>query len=111
MYNRYIGNTGKYYQVHEAHDRLQPEKRPEKQPYKQPHHEPQPVPEQTVKPPFAKKGGLENILKSLLPNGVGGIDTGDILLLLILFLLWRESEDEDFLIILIVIGISIFKDH
>ena len=44
--------------------------------------------------PGEKKGG--DLLSSLLQKlGIGHIDTGDLLLLLILFLLFSEGEDRD----------------
>ena len=38
--------------------------------------------------------------KRLFPRLPGGMDTGDLLLLLILFLIWLEKEDEEILILL-----------
>ena len=46
------------------------------------------------------------MLGSFLP---GGLDTGDILLLLVLLFLYIESKDDEFLIILAVVGYSIFS--
>ncbi len=51
------------------------------------------------KSPFAGLAGL-------LPEGM---DTGDLLLVVILLFLYTESRDEDFLIILIVVAPSLFK--
>ena len=62
-----------------------------------------------IKKPPRKSGGLNGltgILRSVIPSGM---DTGDILLLLILFFLYNESKDEDFLIILAVVAMSILS--
>lgn len=46
------------------------------------------------------------MLGAFLP---GGLETGDLLLLLVLLFLYIESKDEEFLIILAVVGYSILN--
>lgn len=100
MYNRYIGNTGKYYRVEEPGDKIPPK----------PVSVPDPDYHTTAKAPnpiSKPKGffpnsrglsdGLRGLLKGILPDKV---DIGDLLLILILLLLYIEKEDEDILIIL-----------
>ena len=116
MYNRYIGNTGKFYRVDdsslpEIDARHYPEPRQE-------NDMPQPNTFHTVTPPrvsnslpnaFPRKelvGSLRGILGSLIPDGM---DIGDLLLILVLLLLYLEKEDEEILIILSVLILSGFK--
>lgn len=100
MYNRYIGNTGKYYRVEEPGDKTPP----------RPVYAPEPDFRSAAKTPNpiqSPKGflpntrnfsdGLKGLLKGILPDKV---DIGDLLLFLILLLLYIEKEDEDILILL-----------
>ena len=111
MYNRYVGNTGRYIRVDErpveravVHDHRTPRQ-----------NEPGPFhPGEKQKPPPAA-GGLLSLLRPLhlkswnlkLPFG---LDAGDLMLLLILFLLYLDSKDEEFLIILAVVGFSLLQN-
>ena len=121
MYNRYIGNTGKFVRVEEEHD-LYPET-----PVLPPEYEPPPpaftwrapVGGDTVKqelpPPIASEkakfdlgavfnmpSSLRGTLKDRLPEA---IDLGDILLVLALLYLFLEGEEDEMLIIL---GVLVF---
>ena len=98
IYNRYVGNTGKYYRVDEPYPVHSAPKRAN---VTSPAHK-----REERKPSAGKADGLNGLLSSFLP---AGLDAGDILLLLILLLLYIESKDEEFLIILIVVGMSLFK--
>jgi len=115
MYNRYIGNTGKFYRVEDIDD-IRPE--PVRPPPVSPEPEPEPdrrqseslpPPEaETEKPKFDLNalfhlpGNLRRGIRDKLP---GGIDLGDILLILVLIYLFLESDDDD---MLIVLGVLIF---
>jgi hypothetical protein len=95
MYNRYIGNTGKFYRVDEPGD-----KRPSSSSFA-PHINPQPVinasPITKSLLPHGLTDGLKGMLKGILP---GKMELSDLLLILILLLLYLEKEDEEILIIL-----------
>lgn len=97
MYNRYIGNTGKFYRVEDSGD-----KKSSSIPISEPNtplHSP--VKSSARKSggvlPFGLSDGLKGLLKGILPEK---IDIGDLLLILILLLLYIEKEDEDVLILL-----------
>ncbi|MDR2665302.1 MAG: hypothetical protein LBC21_03360 [Oscillospiraceae bacterium] len=92
MYNRYIGNTGKYYRVEEAEP--QPQRRAP-----------------TVKRPGGDPGAgaaPRGLLESILPFGLK-LEMGDIVLLLLFFLLYAETKDEEFLMILAFLAFSMLK--
>lgn len=100
MYNRYIGNTGKYYRVEEPGD--QKLTRPSSAPISIPEPDSiapakKPGPQNILPLPHGLSDGLKGLLKGILPDK---IDIGDLLLILILLLLYIEKEDEDILIIL-----------
>ena len=107
MYNRYIGNTGKFYRVEDAPviaDRaeLHHERQAEK--------EARPTPQdrrEIVKKPSLFGGGLR-FLDGLLPFG---LETGDLILLVLFLFLFIESGDEEFLIILGFLAYSFFKER
>lgn len=119
MYNRYDGNTGRFVRMPEP-------ERPEPAALRRP---PPPQPAQERRPPprrneggppparrdgpyapyapAAPRGGAD--LAGLLPRGVkdalggllrGGLETEDLLLMLILYLMYRESGDKELLIVL-----------
>ena len=104
MYNRYVGNTGKFYRVDE--------------PGENSIIKPPPAPYIEAKPrsdaaassflslknilPHGLSGGLKGMLNGILPEKM---DVGDLLLILILLLLYLEKEDEE---ILIILGALIF---
>ena len=56
---------------------------------------------------YAKRD-ITALFKNILPDG---LDSGDLMLLIILLLLYIESDDSDFLIVLAVIAFSIFKNR
>ena len=107
MYNRYQGNTGRFVRVP---DPPAPERRPMS------------VPARNVKrPPPAPGSGLGNLLGGLggglgnilpldnirsalggiLPNALAdGLETEDLILLLVLYLMYKESGDKELLIML-----------
>lgn len=95
MYNRYQGNTGKVVRVEERRENSRPVREHSQFPA------PAPVPapakgqlnRQSMPDPFSAIG-------SLLQNSLGGLETDDIILLLILYLMYRESGDSELLIIM-----------
>lgn len=106
MYNRYIGNTGKYTKVEEPSDRRQTyqESKPSFESKPQ-NHNPISSTLQAAKSilPHGLADGLKGVLKGILPDT---IEIGDLLLILILLLLYIEKEDEE---ILIILGALIFQ--
>ncbi len=113
MYNRYIGNTGKFYRVDDdellQHDtRQSPQEQPTAfTPVQQPR--PQHRQQNMQRLPFAQKellGSIKGLLGNFLPDGM---DLGDLLLILVLLLLYLEKEDEEILIILSVLIFMGFK--
>lgn len=102
MYNRYQGNSGKVVRVREAHDNAPA------------HYKTKPA-EAGIKPgqeftPKASAGSFEPPLRippfisgglgKLLSGSLGGLETEDIILLLILYLMYRESGDSELLIMM-----------
>lgn len=112
MYNRYLGNTGRYERVTEAPVRRIANSHGAPPPAR--HAELVNVGAERQKPPPIGGGGLGNIFKSLNLNFLNinlpfGLDLGDIMLLLILFLLYLDTKDDEFLIILVFMGFNLFK--
>lgn len=109
MYNRYIGNTGKFYRIDD-----------EGLPHQDAKHFPTEPPSNTIHPkegsPSSRPslsissgeitGSLKSIIGQFLPDGM---EIGDLLLILILLLLYLEKEDEEILIILSVLIFMGFK--
>ena len=79
MINRYEGNTGRFVRMAEAGDLRPPP--------------PFPQPPRRAGPP-----GFDPL--SRLFAGLGELESGDMLMLLILFLLYRDSGDQDLLLIM-----------
>ena len=98
MYNRYIGNTGKFYRVDEPGD-----KRPENTAFIPHIDSPKKLAPSAGRQgpksllPHGLTDGLKGMLKGILP---GKMELGDLLLILVLLLLYLEKEDEEILIIL-----------
>jgi hypothetical protein len=86
MYNRYEGNTGRVRRENEGNTR-------------QERHMP-PPPRRQPPPPPPKGGSILDGLGGLLPKKLEGIETEDLLLLLILYLMYRDSGDRELLIIM-----------
>ena len=84
MINRYDGNTGRVTRLPEPEDFPPPPGSP-------PPPRPRPVP-----PPPGPGFGLGR----LLPGLSEGLETEDLLLLLVLYLMYRESGDQELLIIM-----------
>ena len=96
MINRYQGNSGRVERFPESGEERRAPPR-EQIPRRQP---PPPV---RLKPPQPAPGGLLNgvgDIGRLLPDKIGGLETDDIILLLILYLMYRESGDSELLIIM-----------
>lgn len=93
MYNRYQGNTGKVVRMEELSE-AKPEKR-ESLPRPSVTRE---QPRQTEKPAFL--GGSLSSLGSMLQNSMNGLETEDLILILILYLMYRESGDSELLIMM-----------
>lgn len=87
MINRYEGNTGRVIRLPEPHD-----------PPPLPERAPRPTPGRPQPPPPGPLPGLD--LRRLLPGLSDGLETEDLLLLLILYLLYRESGDTELLVIM-----------
>jgi len=87
MINRYDGNTGRVTRLPEPED-FSP---PPPPPGPPPPPRPRPVP-----PPPGPGFGLGR----LLPGLSEGLETEDLLLLLVLYLMYRESGDQELLIIM-----------
>ena len=85
MYKRYQGNTGLVRRVEEAAP---------------PGRSLPPRPGGYVPPPPPPPPGLLGRLGALLPGLRAGLETEDLLLLLILYLLYRESGDGEYLLAL-----------
>ena len=75
MINRYEGNTGRVVRLMEAGDRLPP-------------------------PPPPRPGPPRADPLSRLFSGLGELESGDLLMLLVLWLLYRESGDQELLLIM-----------
>lgn len=90
MYNRYQGNTGRVTRVDDNKRERQSRVMPQP---------PRPAPPPRT-PPQKKKSGILDALGGLLPKKLEGLETEDLMLLLILYLLYRESGDTEMLIIM-----------
>lgn len=130
MYNRYIGNTGRYYRVDDVDDTMpapEPESAPEPDPSPTPPNEDQhplaevqeAIHEEAVSPPSIEEPeekkkklkfepekiakvpeNLRGLIKNHMPEG---LDLGDILLVLVLLFLFIENDDDEVLIVLIIL--------
>ena len=85
MINRYEGNTGRVTRMPEPQDLPPPPP-------------PGPIRQQPRPRPVGPQSGLD--LGRLLPGIGEGLETEDVLLLLILYLLYRESGDRELLMIM-----------
>ena len=82
MINRYEGNTGRVVRMPEAGDL-----RPPPPPFSPPPPPPRPGPQ--LRDPLSR-----------LFSGLGELESGDLLMLLVLWLLYRESGDQELLLIM-----------
>jgi len=134
LYNRYIGNTGKFYRVEEMQESSRPESAPlpPESPLSQwiPSPPPPPLPEREPmwmppEPPPPPPSSISSTISDLgakfdlgavlnMPGSLRGslrdrlpesIDLGDILLIIVLIYLFLEGDDDDMLIIL---GVLLF---
>ena len=115
MYNRYDGNTGRYVRMPEP-ERPEPSALRRPPPAQRPREEPRrneagPPPPRRDGPYAARRRAPEPAREpgGLLPRGItdalsgllrGGLETEDLLLMLILYLMYRESGDKELLIVL-----------
>ena len=116
VYNRYIGNTGKFYRIDDDElphrdARHYPPQTPQQQTDTRSYSFPQHTTQPQSPFPFSISqqeiiGSLKGLLSNFLPDGM---DIGDLLLILILLLLYLEKEDEEILIILSVLIFMGFK--
>ena len=83
MINRYEGNTGRVVRLAEAADRRPPP------PFPPPPPRPGPPPGPPRTDPLSR-----------LFSGLGELESGDLLMLLVLWLLYRESGDQELLLIM-----------
>lgn len=98
MYNRYQGNSGKYVRVQENHN-PRPRNLPEVPETKSPRRENTgPAPASPV--PLRLPSFLSGNIGKLITGSIGGLETEDIILLLILYLMYRESGDSELLIMM-----------
>jgi len=110
MYNRYIGNTGKYYRVEDINDNINDNRnqppashRETVPPPPPPHRDKEEVKSDSKSflksfPEFSEN--LRHTVKDKMP---AGIDIGDILLVLILLFLFLEEGDDEMLIVLVIL--------
>ena len=99
MYNRYQGTTGKVVRVEEQ----RANRRPVREHAQFPTQAPAPVPARGQPRPQTGRQSMPDpfsSITSLLQNSLGGLETDDIILLLILYLMYRESGDSELLIIM-----------
>ena len=102
MYNRYQGNIGKVVRVEEKQETWRPGGEKPRAPAPAPAGgQLRPRDQQPPAPPrTAPRSDPISSISSLLQNSLGGLETDDIILLLILYLMYRESGDSDLLIIM-----------
>jgi len=105
-YKKYKGNSGNFVRVMEPreHQSLPGPPAPKKPglPLPSPGRSPNPAPPKHRNSPFGHGFNFPDIFKKL---GIGGLETEDILLILILLFLYKESGDIELLIIL---GVLLF---
>ena len=112
MYNRYIGNTGKFYRVDDdIPDRPASPPTTGRENRSEVHHNSSGDnrTSQHRSSLFSQPellGNIKGLLNGILPEGM---DIGDLLLILVLLLLYLEKEDEEILIILSVLIFMGFK--
>ena len=115
IYNRYDGNTGRYVRMPEP-ERPEPSALRRPPPAQRPREEPRrneagPPPARRDGPYAPRRRAPEPAREpgGLLPRGItdalsgllrGGLETEDLLLMLILYLMYRESGDKELLIVL-----------
>lgn len=85
MYNRYQGNTGRVERVDDGRGGGRRDRRG-------------PPPAHQQQPPG--RPSVFDALEGILPKKLDGIETEDLMLLLILYLMYRESGDKEMLIIM-----------
>lgn len=85
MYNRYQGNTGRVERVDDGRGGGRRDRRG-------------PPPAHPQQPPG--RPSVFDALEGILPKKLDGIETEDLMLLLILYLMYRESGDKEMLIIM-----------
>ncbi|MDR1217855.1 MAG: hypothetical protein LBJ99_04615 [Oscillospiraceae bacterium] len=99
MYNRYVGNTGRYYRVDDPQtpgpERAEPARTERRGAAPR------------IVTPFAARPA-EGLRKRISIAGID-IELSDLILLLMLFLLFIDSGDEEFLMILGFLALTIFK--
>lgn len=121
MYNRYDGNTGRFVRMPEPEvpERSALRRPPPPQPRREapPHREEHPPRRNESGPPPARRDGpyaprrgpggqdalgglLQGVTDALGGIFRGGLETEDLLLMLILYLMYRESGDKELLIVL-----------
>jgi hypothetical protein len=107
MYNRYQGNTGRVERVddgshHPSRGPMQPpsQRGSTQQPPQRGSMPPQDHGPHPMSPLNAAKSSIFNMLDGILPNKLQGLETEDLMLLLILYLMYRESGDKEMLIIM-----------
>ena len=93
MYNRYQGNSGKVVRVEERRENNRPVREYSQFPAPAKGQMNRQTGRQSMPDPFSSIG-------SLLQNSLGGLETDDIILLLVLYLMYRESGDTELLIIM-----------
>lgn len=107
MYNRYEGNTGRFVRVPDAEPRPP---RPVSAPAMPLGRPASGMPQGGKRPPQGTNGGrneplslagIQKALGGLIPKVLpDGLETEDLMLLLILYLMYKESGDKELLIIL-----------
>ena len=101
MYNRYHGNSGKVTRVSEAHDNAPPRRSEAPS-----HAGTKPLGEfksntaNSFEPALRLPSFISGGLGQLISGSLAGLETEDIILLLILYLMYRESGDSELLIMM-----------
>ena len=109
VFNRYIGNTGKYYRIDDENHTNNDSPRDRGEPISPTAISPASMHKSAIHRPAPRNNPVESlkrILGGVMPKGT---DVGDLLLILILLLLYLEKEDEEILIILSVLIFNGFK--
>lgn len=114
MYNKYVGKREKYYPI-PVHGAMCPPCSPgshHDSRTRSQHHTPTNHEKSSAKKPSLFSGDSLKSIKSKIDSALPfGMDSGDLILLLLLFLLYLDSGDEEFLIILAVLAYGFFQDR
>lgn len=94
MYKRYDGNTGKFVLVDDEVEDVREKRKPKLEPIKREELSPSVSILQNVQEGIS---GITELLPKVLPDG---LETEDLILLLVLYLMYKESGDRELLVIM-----------